>query len=51
MKRSTKTLAALALLWGALVVAACNTVHGVGRDIQATGRFIAQTNDGNPRTP
>jgi predicted small secreted protein len=47
----TRNLTALALALSALAVAACNTIHGVGRDVQATGRFIAQTNDGNPRTP
>jgi predicted small secreted protein len=51
MKRTARILAALALSIGALTIAACNTIHGIGRDIQATGRFISQTNDGNPNTP
>lgn len=49
-------LLAMAAMIGALsVLAACNTVEGVGEDVQAAGQAVEQTaqetNDGNPRTP
>ncbi|MBL8550482.1 MAG: entericidin A/B family lipoprotein [Hyphomonadaceae bacterium] len=39
------SLAALALALSAFSVAACNTVHGLGRDIEAAGRGIARSSD------
>ncbi|MDX2276853.1 MAG: entericidin A/B family lipoprotein [Hyphomonadaceae bacterium] len=57
MSRSTKTpLLAMAAVIGALsVLAACNTVEGVGEDVQAAGQAVEETaqetNDGNPNTP
>jgi len=48
-------LIALAALFAAGSLAACNTVEGAGEDIQAAGQAIEQTaqetNDGNPETP
>jgi predicted small secreted protein len=40
------TLAALALGLGASSLAACNTIHGVGRDLEAVGRTIADLPQG-----
>lgn len=54
MRKITSPLIAIALL-GASMVAACNTVEGVGEDVQAAGQAVEQTaqesNDGNPNTP
>ncbi len=54
MRKITSPLIALALL-GASVVSACNTVEGVGQDVQSAGQAVEQTaqeaNDGNPNTP
>lgn len=54
MRKIASPLIALALL-GASVVAACNTVEGVGEDVTAAGQAVDQaaeeTNDGNPNTP
>ena len=35
-----RILAALALIAGTLLLSACNTVRGVGRDVQKVGRTI-----------
>jgi predicted small secreted protein len=57
MSSPTKApLLVMAAMIGALsVLAACNTVEGVGEDAQAVGRTVEetaqQTNDGNPNTP
>ncbi len=54
MRKITSPLIALALL-GATALAACNTVEGVGEDVQAAGQAVEKTaqesNDGNPSTP
>ena len=54
MRKFTSPLIALALV-GATTLAACNTVEGVGEDVQAAGQAVEQTaeeaNDGNPQTP
>jgi entericidin B len=54
MRKITSPLIALALL-GAASLAACNTVEGVGEDVQAAGQAVEETaeesNDGNPQTP
>lgn len=54
MRKFTSPLIAFALL-SASFVAACNTVEGVGEDVQAAGQAVEQTaqetNDGNPNTP
>ena len=54
MKNITLPLMALALL-ASTALAACNTVEGAGRDVQAAGQAVEQTaqetNDGNPSTP
>ena len=48
-------LIALAALFAAGSLAACNTVEGVGEDVQAAGKAVEETaqeaNDGNPETP
>jgi predicted small secreted protein len=38
-----RKLALLAVSAAALLVAACNTVEGVGRDVSAAGRAVANT--------
>ena len=54
MRKITSPLIALALL-GASALAACNTVEGVGEDVQAAGQATEQlaeeASDGNPETP
>ncbi len=54
MRKITTPLIALALL-GASALAACNTVEGVGEDVEAAGAAVDQAaeeaNDGNPQTP
>ena len=51
----TTPLIAFAALVGAASLTACNTVEGVGEDVEAAGQAIEQTaeesNDGNPDTP
>jgi len=51
----TSPLIALAALIGAASLGACNTVEGVGEDVQAAGQAVdkaaEETNDGNPNTP
>jgi predicted small secreted protein len=37
----------LALLAGALLVAACNTVHGAGEDVKSVGRVFSHDPDGD----
>lgn len=48
-------LIALAAVMGTFALAACNTVEGVGEDVQAVGEEVEETaeetNDGNPNTP
>lgn len=36
---------ALVLMTGSLALAACNTVAGVGRDIESVGETVADTAD------
>lgn len=54
MRKIMSPFIALAL-FGAVSLAACNTVEGVGEDVQAAGQAVEQTaqeaNDGNPQTP
>ena len=40
-----RTLIVLAAAAAALVVASCNTVAGVGRDVQAAGRAVTSKAD------
>jgi predicted small secreted protein len=51
----TSPLVALAALVGAASLGACNTVEGVGEDVEAAGQAVDQaaeeSNDGNPNTP
>jgi predicted small secreted protein len=35
----------IAAIVGALLVTACNTVEGVGRDVESAGRTVANTAD------
>jgi predicted small secreted protein len=42
-----RTITTLALLAGALLVTACNTVHGVGQDAKSVGRVFSHDPDGN----
>jgi predicted small secreted protein len=54
-KKITSPLVALAALMGAVSLTACNTVEGVGQDVERAGEAIEETaqeaNDGNPNTP
>jgi predicted small secreted protein len=54
-RKFTSPLIAFAALIGASSLAACNTVEGVGQDVQAAGQEIEETaeetHDGNPQTP
>lgn len=38
-----RTVLALALTLAALAVSACNTLEGVGRDVEAAGRAVSDT--------
>lgn len=40
-----KKLMAIFLVTGTFVLAACNTVEGVGRDVQSGGRAIEDAGD------
>lgn len=48
-------LVALAALVGAASLGACNTVEGVGEDVEQAGQTLEEaaeeSNDGNPNTP
>jgi predicted small secreted protein len=48
-------LVAIAVLFGAGSLAACNTVEGVGEDVTAAGQAVDEAaedaNDGDPNTP
>lgn len=55
-RKITTPLVALAALIGmGSLVTACNTVEGVGEDVEQAGQTIdntaEQTHDGNPNTP
>jgi len=41
----TRTLIATLLLGSSLLLAACNTVEGAGRDVQSAGKAIENTAD------
>lgn len=55
MSRKAPLLAMAAVIASLSVLAACNTVEGVGEDVTAAGQAVEQTaqetNDGNPNTP
>ncbi|BCI70547.1 entericidin EcnA/B family protein [Sphingomonas sp. S17] len=40
-----RKLMGLAIVAGALLVSACNTVEGVGRDVSSAGNTVAKTAD------
>jgi len=48
-------LLAIAALMGVVSLGACNTVEGVGEDVQAAGAAVdeaaEEANDGDPNTP
>jgi predicted small secreted protein len=54
-RKFTSPLIALALLAGGVSLSACNTVEGVGEDVEAAGQAVdeaaEESNDGNPQTP
>ena len=54
-RKITSPLIALAALMGAVSLGACNTVEGVGEDVQDAGEAIddaaEETHDGDPNTP
>jgi len=54
-RKITSQFLALAAIIGVSAVAACNTVEGVGQDVEKAGAQIEETaretNDGNPNTP
>ncbi|MDF0544479.1 entericidin A/B family lipoprotein [Sphingobium sp. H39-3-25] len=39
----TKKIMAAMLLTGALVLSACNTVEGAGRDVQSAGKAVEKS--------
>jgi predicted small secreted protein len=41
----TKKIMAAMLLTGALVLSACNTVEGAGRDVQSAGKAVEKSAD------
>ncbi len=41
-----RTITTLALLAGALLVTACNTVHGIGEDARSVGRVFSDHPNG-----
>ena len=41
-----RKLFGIAVVAGALLVSACNTVEGVGRDVSSAGNTVAKTADG-----
>lgn len=55
MSRKYSTPLMALVLLGAVSISACNTVEGVGEDVEAAGQAIDETaeqaNDGNPNTP
>jgi predicted small secreted protein len=42
-----RTIIGIALASGALLLAACNTVEGVGKDVKSAGDTVAKTADKN----
>lgn len=54
-RKITSPLVALAAIFGTAALGACNTVQGVGEDVQAAGSAIEEaaeeSNDGDPNTP
>jgi predicted small secreted protein len=44
-RKLTSPLVALAALMGAVSVGACNTVEGVGEDVQSAGEAIEESAD------
>ncbi|HEY0271221.1 MAG TPA: entericidin A/B family lipoprotein [Sphingomonas sp.] len=40
-----RKLVSIGLVAGALITAACNTIHGVGRDVSSAGNAVANTAD------
>lgn len=54
-RKITSPLIAMAALMGAISLGACNTVEGVGEDVEQAGETIdnaaEESNDGNPNTP
>jgi predicted small secreted protein len=51
----TSPLIALAVLFGAVPLSACNTIEGVGEDVRDAGEAVdeaaEEANDGDPNTP
>lgn len=41
-----RTFTSLAIVAAALLVSACNTVEGVGKDVKSAGDTVAKTADG-----
>ena len=41
-----RKIVGLALVAGALLVSACNTIEGVGKDVGSAGDTVAKTADG-----
>lgn len=54
-RKFVSPLVAFAALIGATALSACNTVEGVGQDVEQAGDNLEETareaNDGNPNTP
>ncbi|MDB5736438.1 MAG: hypothetical protein JWO65_106 [Sphingomonas bacterium] len=45
-----RTFATLIVLTSAVLLAACNTVHGVGQDAKSVGRVFTDHPDGPPKS-
>jgi predicted small secreted protein len=45
-----RRIATLALLSAAFLVAACNTVHGMGEDVRSVGRVFSDHPNGDARS-
>ena len=41
-----RKLVGMALVAGAMLISACNTVEGVGKDVSSAGDTVAKTADG-----
>ncbi len=46
MRKFTSLVPTVAILTAALLVGACNTVEGVGKDVRSAGDTVAKTADG-----
>jgi predicted small secreted protein len=43
MERTMRTILTMVAVTGAMLVAACNTIEGAGRDLQSAGEAVSNT--------